>query len=373
MKLNSMRIVRGAAPLLGFALATTALAASKPDFAKEILPILEKNCFECHGEEKQKGKLRMDTREALLKGGDTGAALVAGKSAESLMIQRVLLPRDHDEAMPPKGEGLTKAQQDLLKAWIDSGAEWPATAVAKTDKPDPAKVAGPKPSAAELKAVAELAKHGVQARELANGVNWRYANFRVAGSKFDSKVFALLKDIQNLQELNLSNVELKDADLANIAGLKNLERLNLSGSTVTDAGLAHLKNLAGLTHLNLFNTKITDAGLKHLGGLKNLKNLYLFETKVTDAGVAALAKTLPQTRIDRGWDLKELAKIEASIKAAEEKAAAEKKAADAKAAAEKKDDAKKAAPAKADAKKADAKKAAAKKADAKKKEEKKDQ
>jgi hypothetical protein len=366
MKTNSLKITRCLLPLLVLALAPAARAAAKPDFAKEILPILEKNCFECHGDEKQKGKLRMDTREALLKGGDTGAALVAGKSAESLMIQRVLLPRDNDEAMPPKGEGLTKAQQDLLKAWIDSGAEWPATAVTKADKPDPAKVAGPKPSAAETKAVAELAKHGVQARELANGVNWRYANFRVAGSKFDSKVFALLKDIQNLQELNLSNVELKDADLANIAGLKNLERLNLSGSTVTDAGLAHLKNLAGLTHLNLFNTKVTDAGLKHLGGLKNLKNLYLFETKATDAGVAALAKTLPQTRIDRGWDLKELAKIEASIKAAEEKAAAEKNAA------EKKDDAKKAVPAKADAKKTDAKKADAK-AKAKKKEEKKDQ
>lgn len=361
MNIQSLNSVRSLLLLIALAPAPAALAAAKPDFAKEILPILEKNCFECHAEEKQKGKLRMDTREALLKGGDTGAALVAGKSGESLMIQRVLLPRDNDEAMPPKGDGLTKAQQDLLKAWIDSGAEWPAGTAAKADKPDPAKVAGPKPTAAETKAVAELAKHGVQARELANGVNWRYANFRVAGSKFDSKVFALLKDIQNLQELNLSNVELKDADLANIAGLKNLERLNLSGSTVGDAGLAHLKNLTSLMHLNLFNTKVTDAGLKHLVGLKNLKNLYLFETKTTDAGVAALAKALPQTRIDRGWDLKELAKIEAAIKEADAKKAAEAKAA------EKKDDTKKAEPKKADAKKADAK------AKAKKKEEKKDQ
>jgi Leucine-rich repeat (LRR) protein len=356
MKTNSLNSIRCLLPLLALALAPAPAtrAAAKPDFAKEILPILEKNCFECHGAEKQKGKLRMDTREALLKGGDTGVALVAGKSTESLMIQRVLLPRDNDEAMPPKGDGLTKAQQDLLKAWIDSGADWPATAITKTDKPDPAKVAGPKPTAAETKAVAELAKHGIQARELANGVNWRYANFRVAGSKFEAKVFALLKDVQNLQELNLSNVELKDADLANIAGLKNLERLNLSGSTVTDAGLAHVKKITSLTHLNLFNTKVTDAGVKQLAGLKNLKTVYLFETKATDDGVAALAKALPQARIDRGWDLKELAKIEASIKEAEAKKAAEAKAAE-KNDDTKKDDAKKAAPKKA-ASKAKAKK-----------------
>ena len=348
----------------GLLAAPTASAAAKPDFAKDILPILEKNCFECHGPEKQKGKLRMDSREAMLKGGENGPAIVVGKSAESENIKRIGLPRDNDDAMPPKGEGLTKAQQDLLKAWIDSGAEWPAGVVAKTEKVDPAKVAGPKPSAAELKAVAELAKVGVSAREIANGVNWRYANFRVAGSKFDAKTFALLKDIQNLQELNLSGVQLKDTDLANIAGLKNLERLNLSGSSVSDAGLVHLKNLTGLVSLNLFGTKVTDAGLKSLTGLKNLKTIYLFETKATDAGMAALQKALPNVRIDRGWDLKELAKIDAAVKEAQ------KKAEDAKAAEKKddtkKDDAKKPAKTKAKKKAAAADTKADEKKDAKK-------
>jgi hypothetical protein len=324
-------------------------AFAKVDFAKEVWPILEKNCLECHGAEKQKGKLRLDTKELTLKGGENGAAIVLGKGAESDLYKRTILARDHDDAMPPKGEGLTKAQQEILKKWIDEGADWPAGAVVAAPKADPAKVAGPKPSAAELKAVAELAKHGVQARELANGVNWRYANFRVAGSKFDAKAFAALKDIQNLQELNLSGVELKDSDLANLAGLKNLERLNLAGSTVTDAGLAHLKNLSSLASLNLFGTKVTDAGVKHLAALKNLKAVYIFETKITDAGAAQLAKALPKTRIDRGWDLKELAKIDAAAKEAQAKAEA------------KKAEEKKADPTKAEPKKADAKKKAEKK------------
>ncbi|HEY6168663.1 MAG TPA: c-type cytochrome domain-containing protein [Verrucomicrobiae bacterium] len=326
-------------------------AFAKVDFVKEVLPILQKNCFECHGAEKQKGKLRLDSKEAALKGGENGTAFIAGKSTESPLYKRTTLPRNDDDAMPPKGDGLTKAQQDILKAWIDEGADWPAIAITAAEKVDPAKVAGPKPSAAELKAVAELAKAGVNARQVANGVNWRYANFRVAGSKFDAKTFAALKDIQNLQELNLSGVQLKDSDLANIAGLKNLERLNLSGSSVSDAGLVHLKNLTSLVSLNLFSTKVTDAGLKSLTGLKNLKTIYLFETKATDAGMAALQKALPNARIDRGWDLKELAKIDAAAKEAQ------KKAEDAKAAEKKddtkKDDAKK--PAKTKAKKKDAK------------------
>ncbi|MBI3880413.1 MAG: hypothetical protein HY301_10175 [Verrucomicrobia bacterium] len=337
-----MNIKHLAALLLAFSVATPAFA--KVDFAKDVLPILQKNCLECHSAEKQKGKLRLDTKELALKGGENGAAIVAGKGGESPLYKRTTLARDNDDAMPPKGDGLTKAQQDILKNWIDEGADWPAGVLVAGEKIDPAKVAGPKPSAAELKAVAELAKAGVQARELANGVNWRYANFRVAGTKFEAKTFALLKDIQNLQELNLSGVELKDADLANIAGLKSLERLNLAGSTVTDAGLAHLKNLSSLASLNLFGTKVTDAGVKHLAALKSLKAIYIFETKITDAGAAELAKALPKTRIDRGWDLKELAKIDAEAKAAQA-------AADAKKAEEKKAD-----PKAADAKKAEPKK-----------------
>ncbi len=333
----------------GFA-ANSALAAAKVDFAKDIAPIFEKSCVECHGAEKQKGKLRLDTKDATFKGGENGDAVVAGKPDKSDVYRRVMLPKGHDDIMPPKGDPLSKAQQDLIKAWIEQGAEWPVGLALKSGGPggpkeavDPAKVAGPKPTAAEIKAVAELAKFGVNARELANGVNWRYANFRTAGTKFDSKAFALLKDITNLQELNLAAVELKDSDLANIAGLKNLAVLNLSGSTVTDAGLAHLKGLTALTSLNLFNTKITDAGVKHLTGLKNLKTIYIFESKITDAGAAELAKALPKTRIDRGWDLKELAKIDEAAKAAQAKADAAK-------AAEKKDD-KKADPAAAKKKK----------------------
>jgi formylglycine-generating enzyme required for sulfatase activity/mono/diheme cytochrome c family protein len=108
-------------------------AADPVDFAKQIKPILELNCLKCHGEEQQKGKLRLDTREAAIKGGDSGTALVPGKPAESKMFSTTILAPDHDDVMPPKKEvKLKKAQTDALKAWIEQGAVWPAGLTLKT-------------------------------------------------------------------------------------------------------------------------------------------------------------------------------------------------------------------------------------------------
>jgi hypothetical protein len=94
------------------------------DFAKDIKPILEANCLQCHGADKQKSGLRLDLQEAALKGGETYAPDIRpGKSAESPLIHFVagLVP---DMKMPAKGEPLTAEQIGLLRAWIDQGAKW---------------------------------------------------------------------------------------------------------------------------------------------------------------------------------------------------------------------------------------------------------
>ena len=93
-------------------------------YAADIKPIFEKSCFKCHGAEKQKGKLRLDSLEATLKGGDDGKVLEPGKSAESTLVHSVAR-LDEDEAMPPadKGKPLTKEEVGLIRAWIDQGAK----------------------------------------------------------------------------------------------------------------------------------------------------------------------------------------------------------------------------------------------------------
>ena len=101
--------------------------ASRPvDFGKDVQPILSKNCYSCHGPEKQKASLRWDDKDAAFKGGENGPVIVSGKSAESRVIHLVA-GLDPDSIMPPKGEPLTTEEIGLLRAWIDQGANWPET------------------------------------------------------------------------------------------------------------------------------------------------------------------------------------------------------------------------------------------------------
>ncbi|HEY0550523.1 MAG TPA: c-type cytochrome domain-containing protein, partial [Verrucomicrobiae bacterium] len=78
-------------------------AARPIDFVKDVQPLLAKNCYECHGEKKQKAELRWDVKGAAIKGGEHGPAIVPGKSAESLMIQLVAGLKGADMRMPAKG------------------------------------------------------------------------------------------------------------------------------------------------------------------------------------------------------------------------------------------------------------------------------
>lgn len=93
-------------------------------FDKDIKPIFEKSCFKCHGPEKHKGDLRLDSLEAALKGGENAPNIVKGESAKSSLVHSVAR-LDEDAAMPPDGKGdpLTKDQIGLIRAWIDQGAK----------------------------------------------------------------------------------------------------------------------------------------------------------------------------------------------------------------------------------------------------------
>jgi hypothetical protein len=99
-------------------------AKRKIDFVKDIQPILENRCYECHSAQKHKAELRWDVKKLALKGGESGPAIIPGKSAESRMVQLVS-GMNPDLVMPQKGERLAPEQIGLLRAWIDQGANWP--------------------------------------------------------------------------------------------------------------------------------------------------------------------------------------------------------------------------------------------------------
>ncbi len=101
-------------------------AESADFFEQRIRPVLHEHCLECHGPEKQKGGLRVDSREALLQGGESGPAIVVGNPGASLLLKAVG-QLDPDLKMPPArvGPALAAAVQADLAAWVQAGAAWP--------------------------------------------------------------------------------------------------------------------------------------------------------------------------------------------------------------------------------------------------------
>jgi hypothetical protein len=103
-------------------------------FENKIRPILAEHCYSCHGEKKQKGSLRVDQPDALLKGGDSGTSLVPNKPAESLLLKA--LKHEGDVKMPPKNKLDSKVVADFEK-WIAQGAPMPkASATTSTTSID---------------------------------------------------------------------------------------------------------------------------------------------------------------------------------------------------------------------------------------------
>ena len=305
-----------------WATALPAQTETKVDFAKEIRPILEQSCVECHGPKKQKGKLRLDSKEAAFKGGEDGPVIIPGKADKSDLYRRITLAAGSDDVMPNKGDLLTKAQTDLFHDWINQGAVWPEDAVVKaaTGSPDPfARLVEIKPSAAEVAALKKLEAAGMPINLVAMNMNWHDANLGLHGSNVTDATLVLLKDVATLASLNLAGTKITDAGLANLKGLTNLLTMHLENTPVTDAGLAHLKGLINLTYLNLYGTTVSDAGLEHLKGLTNLQSLYLWQSKATAAGATNLQNTLPHLFVSRGWEPGPVAKKEEEKKPEEKK------------------------------------------------------
>lgn len=117
---------------MAIGLVTTTQGEEKIDFARQVKPILESTCLSCHNPDNIKGELLLDTRVNALIGGEYGPVIEPGKPDESSLYTLTILDPDDDDIMPPKGDPLSKEQTDILKHWIEQGAEWPEDIVLKT-------------------------------------------------------------------------------------------------------------------------------------------------------------------------------------------------------------------------------------------------
>ena len=272
-------------------------------FVRDVLPILDARCVECHGPDKVKGSLRMDTAAELFSGDPEWWSVMPGKPDESLLLERVLLPADDPDAMPPKGDRLTSAQIETIRIWISEGAlhgDAPAAPAVSAAKPEPANAVevAPEPApidqAAITAAVAALRDRSVVVMRISQADREYELNASLVKPPFADEDLARLDGLQPLLAwADLGRSKLTDAGLEPLREFQNLTRLSLDNTEIGDAAVDVLLALPKLERINLYGSKLTDVGLARLAAHPGLDRIYCANSAVTPVGVAAARAANP--------------------------------------------------------------------------------
>ena len=306
-------------PVILLTLAFTACPAAAEVTFLQIAPLLRKSCIECHNAPKKdpggkmvnpKGGLRMDAPSHILKGGSGGPGVEPGDPDKSQIYSRILLPPDHEDAMPPKGKGtpLTFPQTELIKQWIIEGAkfgDWKGSDAAATVTPAPS---GTKPKAADPlaaglgvppeDAIKKLTAMGCVVHPVAPESKLFSVAWIATPGAVGDKEMEFLKPLgPNISELDLSDTKITDAGMAVIGTFPRVTKLNVSNTAVTDSGIASLKGLTSLDWLSAHSTSVSDASIETLKSLKKLKNVFLWKTRVSSSSAGMLQKALPGSTV----------------------------------------------------------------------------
>ena len=259
-------------------------------YAKNIYPILDSNCVSCHGASKIEGALRLDSYDALMKGGRDGAALVPRDPDKSLLVARISLPPGDKHAMPAEGRPPLKPTQIAwIRAWIRAGASPSDKEVAGVVIPGAPSELPPDPVADYSKLTGEIEqmRHAQGAKLLpvsskpSDGLI--LSTVDVAPAFGDAQLAQFEKYAPYIVEANLARSAVTDASFATLAHFTHLRALHLEGTAIAGNGLAKLNALHRLTYLNLSETKVTAASLAPLKSIPSLRHVYTFNTPAQPA------------------------------------------------------------------------------------------
>lgn len=283
-----------------------------------IQPILKDKCYGCHSAIKQKGKLRLDEKEWILKGGEDGIIIHAGEAMTSTIYKNILLDPVDEQHMPPKGKPqITDQERILLEWWINTGASFdkkvkelpqtnsiPNILLAlqnnNVNKIEVLSIPKKEVAPADEKAINGLRNKGVTVVNVAINSNYLNANFITLSHTSDT-IHDLIRDIkENLVWIKMPGMQFTDALSEAIAGCTSLTRLSINNARISDEQLSKLNSLNELQYLNLVNTKITLAGLLKLTNLKKLNQLYLGQTSITAEGLNKIKSVFPNVKVDFG-------------------------------------------------------------------------
>jgi len=287
-----------------------------PIYQAFIDPILEEKCKSCHNQQKHKGELDMTTLQLLMEGGEHGPVVVAGNSLESEMIHRALLPMAMEEHMPPEGKPqLTDFELELLSAWIDAGAD-SLVSLSQLNSGDTLyQLASLRFQEYQQESTAPRYSFDFASEKLVASLNNPYrsviqetpespalnVNLYVRQAYQKKHLEELNKIKDQIVNLNLSYMPVKDEDLRLIGSFENLETLNLNYTNITSQGLDYLSGCKNLKSLAVSATVVDSQIMDKLKGLESLQELFLWNTKLTGQEIANLRAGRPELTINAGY------------------------------------------------------------------------
>ncbi len=284
-------------------------------FEVAIAPILEQKCQGCHNPNKLKGELDMSSLAGLKKGGKHGPIWEARDPENSPLIQRAILPLEHEEHMPPEGKAqLTQEEFTLLQAWIASGADlnkpidtYPegdsfiAQVLPILGQATESNKSGYDFEFASLQTVEQLNTAFRSISLESPNSPALHAQLFVRQAYKPESLTDLLALKEQLTQLNLTNMPIQDEDMDILAQFTHLEKLILNGTDITGKDLRKLAVCANLSSLSLSNTKVDGQIYPALEKMGALKELFIWNTSIDSLEVSQWENELPQLDIHLGF------------------------------------------------------------------------
>lgn len=254
-------------------------------YATHIKPILDDHCVVCHGANKTQGKLRLDTFDLLMAGGENGRVVTAADVAHSELYRRITLPHEDKKFMPAEGKKpLDERQIKLIEQWIKFGASPSETAAEFRTKGAevPVEEVARLPQAPDYRP--KLAQLAALERKLevrlvpvsqvpTDGLILRTVNDPKAAT--DQMLADLAPVAEFIVDAELARTKITDPGLRSLATFTNLRRIDLSQTAVTTRGLAALATLPKLEWISLVGSKVDGNAPEVLGKFPALRTSYV--------------------------------------------------------------------------------------------------
>lgn len=282
-------------------------------FQHVVMPIFEAKCISCHKEGKMKGELRLDDMAALQKGGESGPFLIPGEPDSSAFLQRIHLPLEDEDHMPPKNKAqLSEEEIELLRIWVASGASFDQKVI-DLEEQNPLFVLASQKFTAEKQYdfdpasesdVLSLSNFFRKVKPIYPGSPALEVAY-FGSSAFDPNSLKELKKIRTqIVNVNLNRMPLGEVSLGFLEDLKNLEELQLNFTDLKTEQLQVLQKLPSLRKLAISGNKLGPGSMEYLSRLTQLSHLYFWESGLNEEDQKKLQSQLPKTQIDFGFNSK---------------------------------------------------------------------